>query len=474
MVKTINNLPLNKKLKVVIVMPAFNAAQTIHDTFYEIPLYLRKNIILVDDSSTDKTVEVAKKLGIKVIEHTNNLGYGGNQKTCYKEALKLNPDIVVMLHPDYQYDASMIEDLIFPITRGRYDFMFGSRIANKKGAIEGGMPPLKYYVNRIVCLIQNILLGVNFTEHFSGFRAYSRKVLENVTFEKFSNDFVFDQEMTISSLSHGFLIGEIAIPTRYHKKASSIQFLKGVKFILEGFLVILMLFLHNLGLINDSRFTPLGSVPSVSKSHLLILAAFTLINLILYGVFQYAFFFAILLLFESILLYLILINKNTPIRILFFILLAFLIIISLNKGFDKSLIYLSALEKDTLISRQDHFGRELGKLYQNRFGVIYFGEVRPILVKFNGNLFSHLDFNLFFNLKNAVSLIFLSLFSLGIYNLASKINKTLIFSLIIVFIAGGFLVPKGLYGYLLYAPFLNLTIFMGLLNLLKLKQYVKV
>lgn len=249
-----NSLFQDKKPKVVIVMPAFNAARTVRDTYYEIPEYLRENIILVDDRSTDHTVEIAKKLGIKVFEHTNNLGYGANQKTCYIEALRLNPDIVVMLHPDYQYDASMIEELINPITRGRYDFMFGSRIANKKGALTGGMPPLKYYVNRIVCLIQNILLGVNFTEHFSGFRAYSRRLLETVPFRQFSNDFVFDQEMTISALNHKFAIGEISIPTRYHQKASSIQFLKGTKFILEGFLVILRLYLHNFGIIKDSRF----------------------------------------------------------------------------------------------------------------------------------------------------------------------------------------------------------------------------
>ncbi|KKR62880.1 hypothetical protein A2210_00435 [Candidatus Woesebacteria bacterium RIFOXYA1_FULL_40_18] len=242
--------------KVVIVMPAYNAERTVRDTYYEIPQHLRKHIILVDDRSKDKTIEVAKKLGIKVFEHTNNLGYGGNQKTCYWEALKLNPDVVVMLHPDYQYDATRIEDLIKPILDGRYDFMFGSRIANKKGALAGGMPPIKYYVNRIVCLIQNVLLGINFTEHFSGFRAYSVKLLKTVPFQRFSNDFVFDQEMTISSLSYGFKIGEIAIPTRYHQKASSIAFLKGAKFILEGFMVIIRLYLHNLKILKDRRFGP--------------------------------------------------------------------------------------------------------------------------------------------------------------------------------------------------------------------------
>lgn len=240
--------------KVVIVMPAYNAEKTLRDTYKEIPVEFRKHIILVDDQSKDKTVEVAKKLGIKVFTHPNNLGYGGNQKTCYWEALKLKPDVVVMLHPDYQYDATMIPYLVRPILDGKFDFMFGSRIANKKGALEGGMPPLKYYVNRIVCFIQNILLGVNFTEHFSGFRAYSSKLLRKVPFQRFSNDFVFDQEMTISAISYGFRIGEIPIPTRYHEKASSIRFWRGVKFVLEGFLTIFAYFLHKWGIRRDRRF----------------------------------------------------------------------------------------------------------------------------------------------------------------------------------------------------------------------------
>jgi glycosyltransferase involved in cell wall biosynthesis len=245
---------MKKNPKVVIVMPAYNAEKTVKETYYEIPKSIRKNIILVDDNSADHTVETATKLGIKVYKHPNNLGYGGNQKTCYWEALKLKPDVVVMLHPDYQYDATRIEDLIAPILKGHYDFMFGSRIANKEGALKGGMPPVKYYVNRIVCFIQNILLGVNFTEHFSGLRAYSGKLLKKVPFQRFSNDFVFDQEMAISSISYGFKIGEIAIPTRYHHEASSIKYLKGIKFILDGFWAIFCYHLNNLGIVKDRRF----------------------------------------------------------------------------------------------------------------------------------------------------------------------------------------------------------------------------
>lgn len=242
--------------KVIIVMPAFNAAKTVESTYKEIPENLRKNIILVDDLSSDNTVKVASNLGIQVISHKRNLGYGGNQKTCYREALKLNPDIVVMLHPDYQYDATLITELIRPIEQDRFDFMFGSRIQNKFSALNGGMPKLKYYINRIVCLLENILLGVNFTEHFSGFRAYSVKLLKTIPFEDFSDDFVFDQEMEISALSFGFKIGEIPIPTRYHEKASSIQFMKGTKFILEIFWVIFMYYLHRWKIFKSNFFAP--------------------------------------------------------------------------------------------------------------------------------------------------------------------------------------------------------------------------
>ena len=246
-------MPLDYKLmkdpKIIIVMPAYNAAKTVKSTYEEIPTELREKIILVDDGSSDNTVEIARKLGISVFTHSRNLGYGGNQKTCYWKALKDNPDVVVMLHPDYQYDAKLIGELVRPILENRFDFMFGSRIQNRKSALSGGMPKIKYYINRIVCLLENILLDVNFTEHFSGFRAYSAKVLKKVPFEYFSDDFVFDQQMTISALSFGFKIGEIPIPTRYHEKASSIQFIKGTKFILETFWMIILYRLHMLKII---------------------------------------------------------------------------------------------------------------------------------------------------------------------------------------------------------------------------------
>lgn len=240
--------------KVVIVMPAYNASKTIRDTYFEIPKKYRKEIILVDDQSLDDTVSIAKQLGITVFTHSRNLGYGGNQKTCYSEALKLNPDIIIMLHPDYQYDATLIGELIKPIIQKRFDFMFGSRIYNRQAALAGGMPALKYYVNRITCILENILLGVNFTEHLSGFRAYSTEVLKVLPFQFFSDDFVFDQQMVISALSYRFKIGEIPISTRYHQRASSIQFLKGTKFIIETFWIIFLYKLHGLGFIKSSLF----------------------------------------------------------------------------------------------------------------------------------------------------------------------------------------------------------------------------
>lgn len=241
---------------VIVVMPGYNVAKTVADTFREIPPKFRKNVILVDDGSTDKTAEVSQKLGIKVFSHPHNLGYGGAQKTCYWEALKFNPDVVVMLHPDYQYDASRIPSLVQPILDGKYDFVFGSRIATPNGALKGGMPVYKYVLNKLICFIQNKLLGVNFSEHFSGYRAFSGKFLKTIPFQRFSNDFVFDQETTVSAISYGMRVGEVPIPTRYHKKQSSIKFVKGTKFILDGFRTIFKYLIYKVKLVNDRRFAP--------------------------------------------------------------------------------------------------------------------------------------------------------------------------------------------------------------------------
>lgn len=218
------------KKKITVVMPAYNAEKTIKKTYHDIPKGIVSEIIVVDDDSRDKTVEIAKKLGLKTFVHPKNLGYGGNQKTCYWEALKSKPDIVVMVHPDYQYDATLIPDLVKPIIDGRFDIMLGSRIRSRKEALAGGMPPYKYFSNRFLTILENIVLGLNLSEYHTGFRAFSRKVLETVPFGRFSNDFVFDQEILISAVKSGFKIGEIAVPVRYFPEASSINFTRSLRY----------------------------------------------------------------------------------------------------------------------------------------------------------------------------------------------------------------------------------------------------
>jgi len=235
-------------------MPAYNAAKTITKTVADIPKTLSVRIIVVDDNSTDNTVSVAKKLGLTVYQHPINLGYGGNQKTCYWEALKQKPDVVVMLHPDYQYDATLTGDLVRPILDGRYDVMFGSRIRTRREALGGGMPLHKYILNRLLTPIENTILGVNFSEHLSGFRAYSFKALQIVPFQRFSNDFVFDQQFIASSITHNLRVGEIAVPVRYYQDSSSIQLVKGSKFLLETGLTLLLFLLDRLGLIHSKLF----------------------------------------------------------------------------------------------------------------------------------------------------------------------------------------------------------------------------
>jgi len=235
-------------------MPAYNAADTLEKTVKDIPEGLVEKIILVDDGSKDGTPKLAKKLGLDVYKHPRNLGYGGNQKTCYWESLKYKPDVVVMLHPDYQYDATLTGELIRPILDGRYDAMFGSRIRTRKEALEGGMPWYKYLINRLYTPIENTVLGVNFTEHFSGFRAYSKKVLKTVPFQRMSNDFVFDQEMMASTISFSFKVGEIPVPVRYYDDSSSIAWIKGGKFLAETLLVLFKYSLHQTGMYHSKLF----------------------------------------------------------------------------------------------------------------------------------------------------------------------------------------------------------------------------
>ncbi len=240
--------------KIVIVMPAYNAAKTIEKTYKDIPKDLKAKVIVVDDASSDKTVKIAKKLGLQTFTHPANLGYGGNQKTCYWEALKEKPDIVVMIHPDYQYDATLTEELIEPIINRRFDIMLGSRIRTRQEALKGGMPWWKYIGNRFLTISENIITGLNLSEYHTGFRAYNRKVLKKIPFQRFSNDFVFDQQILVSAASFGFRIGEIPVPVRYFPEASSANFFNSARYGLETLWTLFLYFLYRMGVIKSKIF----------------------------------------------------------------------------------------------------------------------------------------------------------------------------------------------------------------------------
>ena len=216
--------------KVVVVLPAYNAALTLEKTYNEIPFDIVDDVVLVDDNSKDDTIAVAKKIGLKhIIRHAKNSGYGSNQKSCYKKALELNADIIVMLHPDYQYTPLLITSMASIIANDLYPVVFGSRILGK-GALKGGMPYYKYVANRFLTLFQNILMNQKLSEYHTGYRAFKREVLETIGYEKNSDDFVFDNEFAAQVFFHGFEIGEITCPTKYFKEASSINFQRSVKY----------------------------------------------------------------------------------------------------------------------------------------------------------------------------------------------------------------------------------------------------
>jgi glycosyltransferase involved in cell wall biosynthesis len=213
--------------RVTIVLPAYNAAKTLKQTYQDIPRDIVDDILLVDDASQDATLAVAKSLGIKSIRHERNRGYGGNQKTCYRAALDAGADIVIMLHPDYQYTPRLVTAMAAMIASDQFDVVLASRILGR-GAVAGGMPRYKYVANRILTLFQNILLGQKLSEYHTGYRAWSRRVLETLPLEYCSEDFVFDNQMLAQSTYFGFRIGEISCPTRYFPDASSINFRRSV------------------------------------------------------------------------------------------------------------------------------------------------------------------------------------------------------------------------------------------------------
>ena len=215
--------------KIIVVMPAYNAARTLAKTVAEIPRDIVDEILLVDDASSDETVELANKLDLTVFLHEKNFGYGRNQKTCYREALRRGADIVVMVHPDYQYSPHLIVPMVGMIAYGEYDAVIASRILGR-GALAGGMPLYKYISNRFLTLVQNILLGYKLSEYHTGFRAFSRTVLDSLPLEENSDDFVFDNQMLAQVIHFQFRLGEISSPTRYFPEASSINFSRSMKY----------------------------------------------------------------------------------------------------------------------------------------------------------------------------------------------------------------------------------------------------
>jgi glycosyltransferase involved in cell wall biosynthesis len=242
--------------KIVIVMPAYNAEHTLRRTYDEIPHDIVDEVILVDDKSGDATAQLSKSLGISTILHDHNLGYGGNQKTCYQAALQKGADIVIMLHPDYQYTPKLITAMVSLISEGLFDCVLGSRILGE-GALKGGMPLYKYVSNRLLTFYQNLLIRHKLSEYHTGYRAFSREILETLPLDRNSNDFIFDNQMLLQILYANFSIGEITCPTRYFKEASSINFVRSVKYGLSVVATTLEYVLHQWKIFKSPRFSPL-------------------------------------------------------------------------------------------------------------------------------------------------------------------------------------------------------------------------
>ena len=237
-----------KNKKIVIVLPAYNAALTLEKTYNEIPFDIVDEVVLVDDMSKDDTVDVAKKIGIKhIIQHQKNTGYGGNQKSCYNKALELGGDIIIMLHPDYQYTPLLIQSMSHIIANDLYPVVFGSRILGK-GSLKGGMPMYKYIFNRCLTLSQNILINQKLSEYHTGYRAFSREVLETINYDVNNDDFVFDNEMISQIFMAGFEIAEITCPTKYFPEASSINFKRSAKYGMGVLRVSFTHFFYKIGL----------------------------------------------------------------------------------------------------------------------------------------------------------------------------------------------------------------------------------
>jgi glycosyltransferase involved in cell wall biosynthesis len=239
--------------RICVVMPAYNAARTVRRTVAEIDRSIADDLILVDDKSQDDTVQVARELGLHVIEHERNRGYGGNQKTCYAEALRRGADIVVMLHPDYQYSPRLLPAMAAMAASGHFDVVLGSRILGI-GALAGGMPLWRYVANRFLTAAENVLLGYKLAEYHTGYRAFSRRLLETLPLERNSDDFVFDNQMLAQAIWFGFHIGEISCPARYFPEASSIDFRRSVKYGFGVLTTALQFRAARAGLVASARF----------------------------------------------------------------------------------------------------------------------------------------------------------------------------------------------------------------------------
>lgn len=234
--------------RIAVVMPAYNAAATLGSTYEDIPAGFADDIILVDDASVDATPEVAARLGLRVIVHPHNVGYGGNQKTCYMEALRLGADIIVMLHPDGQYDPSILPEMVAPIARGEADIVLGSRMLMPGGARAGGMPLWKIIANRFLTACENLVLRQGLSEYHTGYRAYSRRFLETIPFLRNSNGFVFDTQVLVQATAFGFRIHEVPVRTRYFKEGSSVGFRTSVRYGLGTLATLVAYILHRLRL----------------------------------------------------------------------------------------------------------------------------------------------------------------------------------------------------------------------------------
>ena len=240
--------------KVIVVMPAFNAGMTLEKTYLDLPMAGISEVILVDDASSDDTVEVAMRLGLTVIRHEVNQGYGANQKTCYTAALDAGADIIVMVHPDFQYDSRIVPVLADIIELGICDVVLGNRMRSRAETLAGGMPVWKYLLNRTSTFFENFVLGETLGDFHSGFRAYSRKALEIIPYELNSDDFAFDQELLIEASHLGLRIGDVPVPVRYFPEASSINFARSLRYGFDTLRTLGRLLLHNVGVIKDSRF----------------------------------------------------------------------------------------------------------------------------------------------------------------------------------------------------------------------------